>query len=256
MNTLSICSEMVYLDLPLAERAARIREKGFGVEIWAHTFPEYDEIASWGIPIESMQGYVHGNLAFAEDADEMVATAAQVIPYAKKLGCTTLVIHGAELVNGQAAKPIDVVTPAMWLNAYKTLERFAALGAEADVTFCLENLNLRVDHPGVPFATAADTLALVSAIDSPHVKMMLDLYHAQQDTGHLVDTVREAGRHIGEIQVADVPGRCEPGTGEVNYQAVAAAANEIGYAGTIGMEAYASGDSDVALDRFREAFTL
>ncbi len=256
MNKLSICSEMVYLDLPLAERAARIHERGFGVEIWAHALDEYDQIASWGIPIESMQGYVHGNLALQEDADEMVATAREVIPYAHALGCTTLVIHGAELVNGTAAKPIDVVTPAMWLTAFQTLERFAVLGEEAGVTFCLENLNLRVDHPGVPFATAADTLTLVSAIDSPNVKMMLDLYHAQQDTGHLVDTVRESNRHIGEIQVADVPGRCEPGTGEVNYGAVAQAVAEIGYTGTIGMEAYASGDSDLALDRFRASMTL
>jgi hydroxypyruvate isomerase len=59
---------------------------------------------------------------------------------------------------------------------------------------------------------------------------------------------------IGEIQVADVPGRREPGTGEINYPAVAAALRRLGYTGAIGMEAWASGDSEVALARFRAAF--
>ena len=61
---------------------------------------------------------------------------------------------------------------------------------------------------------------------------------------------------MGEIQLADVPGRCEPGTGEISHPAVARALAEMGYAGVIGLEAFASGDSEVALERFRAAFTL
>ncbi|MGF7213834.1 hydroxypyruvate isomerase, partial [Skermanella aerolata] len=61
---------------------------------------------------------------------------------------------------------------------------------------------------------------------------------------------------IGEIQVADVPGRCEPGTGEINYPAIAKALADIGYCGTVGLEAWASGDDELALRRFRSAFTL
>ncbi len=61
---------------------------------------------------------------------------------------------------------------------------------------------------------------------------------------------------IGEIQVADVPGRCEPGTGEINYSSVARALADAGYRGTIGLESWASGEPEVALERFRYAFTL
>jgi hydroxypyruvate isomerase len=61
---------------------------------------------------------------------------------------------------------------------------------------------------------------------------------------------------VGEIQVADVPGRCEPGTGEINYPAVAAALGRLGYPGVVGLEAWASGDSVAALERFRAAFTV
>ena len=90
--------------------------------------------------------------------------------------------------------------------------------------FTLENLNTAVDHPGTPFAKAADTLALVEAVDSPHLRMNLDLYHAQIGEGNLDRARRSAPAVVGEIQVADVPGRCEPGTGEINYPAVAARA--------------------------------
>jgi hydroxypyruvate isomerase len=144
----------------------------------------------------------------------------------------------------------------MWLKARATLARIADLGARHGVTFVLENLNTEVDHPGVPFARAADTLALVEAVGHPNLRLNLDLYHAQIGGGNLIELVRRAAPFIGEIQVADVPGRCEPGTGEINYPAVAKALAEIGYRGTIGLEAWASGDDELALERFRAAFTL
>jgi hydroxypyruvate isomerase len=64
-------------------------------------------------------------------------------------------------------------------------------------------------------ARAKDTLALVEGVGHPHVKMMLDLYHPQIGEGNLIELIRRSGDAIGEIQVADVPGRCEPGTGEI-----------------------------------------
>jgi hydroxypyruvate isomerase len=144
----------------------------------------------------------------------------------------------------------------MWLTAARTLRRLAELGKRAGRVFTLENLNTAVDHPGTPFARAADTLALVEAVDHPNLRMNLDLYHAQIGEGNLVELVERAGPAIGEIQVADVPGRCEPGTGEIHYPAVARALVKAGYTGVVSLEAWASGDPDVALARFREAFTV
>jgi hydroxypyruvate isomerase len=62
----------------------------------------------------------------------------------------------------------------MWLQAVKTLSRLAELGERARRVFTLENLNTAVDHPGTPLARAADTLALVEAVDGPHLKLSLD----------------------------------------------------------------------------------
>jgi hydroxypyruvate isomerase len=62
-----------------------------------------------------------------------------------------------------------VITGETWLKAMHTLDRIAELGKREGVIFCLENLNTAIDHPGTPFARAADTLALVAAIDNPHL---------------------------------------------------------------------------------------
>jgi hydroxypyruvate isomerase len=253
LYSLAVNADMVYRHLPYAERVRRIHERGFEVETWMPWTQNLPALLALGIPIASMQGYIHGGLATPEEGDQLVATAAEVIPIARSLGCSDLVFHGGELADGVAVRPLDAVTGAMWLCARKTLDRLAALGEREGVTFCLENLNRRVDHPGVPFAATADTLALVSAVDRPGLRLMLDLYHAQEDEGHLIETVREAGRFIGAVQVADVPGRCEPGTGEIRFEAVAEALADMGYDGRVGMEGYASADDDVALDRFRAA---
>jgi hydroxypyruvate isomerase len=58
------------------------------------------------------------------------------------------------------------------------------------------------------------------------------------------------------VQVADNPGRCEPGTGEINYEGVAKALNVMGYSGPVGMEAFAKGEEEAALSAFRSAFTV
>ena len=66
---------------------------------------------------------------------------------------------------------------------------------------------------------------------------------------------RDSLPHLGEVQVADVPGRCEPGTGEINYPAIAAELRSLGYSGPVGLEGWASGDPEEALAGFRNAFS-
>jgi hydroxypyruvate isomerase len=173
------------------------------------------------------------------------------------LGIPRLNLHGTGLDDkGLPVRPAFFVTGDMWAKATDTLRRIADLGEEAGVTFVLENLNAPVDHPGVPFGRAEDCLALVAAVNRPSLRLMLDLYHAQIGEGNLIALLARALPYIGEIQVADVPGRCEPGTGEINYPGIARALKQQGYAGPIGLEAWASGDDELALSRFREAFTV
>jgi hydroxypyruvate isomerase len=251
---LAVCSEMVFTDLPIIDRVRRIDDMGFAVEIWSWQEKDLQELAGTGARFSSMTGYLHGDLIDPDTADEVVRTAELSIKAAETLGVPRLNLHTAELVDGKAARPRYRSTGQMWATAIRALERIDHLGASAGVRICVENLNTIVDHPGVPLARAKDTLALVEEVGHPNVRMMLDLYHAQIGEGNLIELVRRCGDAIGEIQVADVPGRCEPGSGEISYPAIARALDDIGYAGTIGLEAWASGDSVAALAAFRLAF--
>ena len=254
---LAASAEMLFLDLPFTERVRRLHERGFLVEIWDWTTKDLDALAASGATFSSMTGYVEGSLIDpTRGVGRLLETARQSIEVAHRLGCPRLNLHGTGLdALGQPVDPVEEVTGRMWLRARDTLGELAAMAVDAGVVFTLENLNTAVDPPGVPFAKAADTLALVMAVDSPGLRLNLDLYHAQIGEGNLIDLLGRCLPWIGEIQVADVPGRCEPGTGEINYRAVAGALDGLGYRGVVGLEAWASGDPDIALQRFRDAFT-
>jgi hydroxypyruvate isomerase len=255
--SLAVCAEMVFRSLPVLERVKQIHALGFQVEIWDWTRHDIAALATSGAHFSSMTGYVTGRLADRDGADELLRTAEQSIPVAKELGIPRLNLHGTGLDSrGLPVVPCHTVTGEMWMTAQATLHRLADLAARHNVTFVLENLNAPVDHPGVPFGRAADCLALVRSVNRSEIRLMLDLYHAQIGEGNLIAFLREALPYVGEIQVADVPGRCEPGTGEINYPAIARALWASGYRGTIGLEAWASGDDELALHRFRQAFTL
>ena len=254
--TLAVCAEMVFRDQPILDRVRQIHDLGFAVEIWDWTAKDLSALAATGAQFTSMTGYIEGNLTEPDGAEALLRTAEESVAAAAKLGTPNLNLHGTGLgPQGLPVRPVDTVTGAMWMAAERTLARIAALGQREGVMFCLENLNTAVDHPGTPFARAADTRALVQAVGSPHLRMNLDLYHAQIGEGNLIQLIGDSIDWVGEIQVADVPGRCEPGTGEISYPAIAGALHRVGYTGVVAMEAFASGDSDVALQRFRLAFS-
>jgi hydroxypyruvate isomerase len=254
---LAACAEMLYLDLPFADRVCTIADQGFAVEIWDWTTKDLPALAATGATFTSMTGYVDGTLTDPDGAAALLASAERSVVASRTLGTPNLNLHGTGLDgHGLPVHPLETVTEAHWAAAVDTLRGVAELGRREGVVFCLENLNTAVDHPGTPFARVADTAALVSAVDSPHLRMNLDLYHAQIGEGNLIQLVRDTHHLLGEVQVADVPGRCEPGTGEIRYEAVARALAETGYTGVVGLEAWASADSSTALAAFRAAFTV
>ncbi|MGW9112904.1 TIM barrel protein [Microbacterium sp. NPDC055683] len=246
---------MVFTDLPVVERASRLHELGFLVEIWDWSAKDLGALAGTGAVFSSMTGYLRGDLVTADGADALVETAEESLRAAETIDAPRLNLHGTGLdTRGLPVRAGETATGADWVAAARTLERLATLGERHGRVFTLENLNTAVDHPGVPFARARDTLALVRAVDHPHLRLNLDLYHAQIGEGNLIELVTEALPWIGEIQVADVPGRREPGTGEVHYPAIADALRRLGYTGVVAMEAWASDDSATAVERFRTAF--
>ncbi|WP_083217613.1 TIM barrel protein [Thioclava sp. SK-1] len=255
--TLAACAEMLWPDKPIEWRCARLAERGLQVGLWDWPAHDLQKLQASGAEFSIMNGYLQGRLADDDGADLLLASARETAQVGKQLGVARLNLHGTGLGDGGLpVLPSEVTTGAMWLKARDTLCRIADLADQEEVVFTLENLNLPVDHPGVPFARAEETLALVRAVDHPRVRLNLDLYHAQIGEGNLIELCQACQPWIGEIQVADVPGRCEPGTGEINYPAVARALRDMGYDGPVAMEAFAKGDADLALDAFVAAFTL
>jgi len=253
---LAACAEMLWRDKPIDWRASRLKEMGFGVGLWNWPDHDLEKLEKTGATFTIMNGYLEGRLADREGADMLLHSARQTAEVGKRLGIARLNLHGTGL--GEGGIPIvqaSVVTGAMWLKALDTLNRICDLGEELGVTYTLENLNL-LDHPGCPFGATADVLALVSAVNRPQLRINLDLYHTQIGEGDLVRWCEKCLPWIGEVQIADNPGRCEPGTGEINYRGVALALKKMGYHGAVGMEAFAAGDADTALAAFRSAFTI
>lgn len=120
-------------------------------------------------------------------------------------------------------------------NAIAGLKRAAEILAPTQLALVIEPLN-HIDHPGF-FMTHSDELAeIIAAVNSPNVRMLFDLYHLQITEGNLINNFRAYKDLIGYVQTGDVPGRKEPGTGEVNYRNVFKAIYDTGYRGIIGME--------------------
>lgn len=254
--TLAACAEMLWRDKPIEWRCARLAELGFQVGLW--NWPDHDlaKLEQSGATFSIMNGYLRGRLSDEEGADELLKTARETAQVGKRLGVARLNLHGTGL--GEGGLPIPrrgAVAPGMWLKARDTLNRICDMAEEEDVVFTLENLNLR-EHPGCPFNTTADVLSLVSAVDRPQLRINLDLYHTQIGEGDVIRWAQACLPWIGEVQVADNPGRCEPGTGEMNYPVIARALRDMDYRGPVGMEAFAAGDPEAALEAFRAAFTV
>jgi len=112
----------------------------------------------------------------------------------------------------------------------------------------IEPLNVLVDHPGYYLTTSAEGFEILDEVDSPNVKLLYDIYHQQVTEGNLIATITSHIAQIAHFHVADVPGRHEPGTGEINWVNVLRAIDEAGYAGYVGLEYMPTGATVESLE--------
>jgi hydroxypyruvate isomerase len=180
----------------------------------------------------------------------------QTLLVAQKLRCRELVLSTGEINDkGQVVHSIASHPATRWITAYKGLCRIAELAEKHDVTYSLEPLNTKVDHAGYPLPRAEDAVRLIEAVGSRRIRLLLDVYHAQIEEGNVTQIIRDFGKFLGYVHVADVPGRHEPGTGEINYPHIVRALRDVGYDGAVALEAFPESDSYRAMTRFREVFT-
>src|SRR5690606_11925549 len=115
--------------------------------------------------------------------------------------------------------------------------RYASdLAHEHGIEVLLEPINTKVDIPGYFYDNTDAVMAIISDAGRPNVRLQYDIYHMQIMEGDLARTIERLLPAIGHIQLADNPGRHEPGTGEINYPWLLARLDALGYSGYIGCE--------------------
>lgn len=126
--------------------------------------------------------------------------------------------------------------------------------APAGVTMIIEPLNTLVDHKGYYLNHTPEAFQIVREVDSPYLKILFDIYHVQIMDGNLIDTIRKNIAAIGHFHVGDVPGRHEPGSGEIDYGNVFKAIQGTGFKDFVAMEYNPSKDPMETLRRVRELY--
>jgi len=119
----------------------------------------------------------------------------------------------------------------------------AELLEDTAVTLAIEPLNTRYDHKGYFLARMDEAAEIVNAVGSKHVGILYDVYHQQITEGNLINTITDYFPLIRHFHVADAPGRHEIGTGEINYFNVLRTIEDLGYAGSVGIELFPSDKS-------------
>ena len=257
MFKLSVCAGTVLQNLPFIERVREIAGAGFLVDLWSWEEDALETIAADAtITIGAMPGWSGGSMVHPDGVEIFFEGVRQNLKVASQIGCRNLAIATGEIsADGKIIHPIASHPATLWITAYNCLCQLADLAENHDVIFSFEIMNTKVDHAGYPCPLIEDGLRLVEQVGSPRIKLLFDIYHAQIEQGNVTELIRQTASYLGYVHVADVPGRHEPGTGEINYPHIAQVLQEVGYTGHVGMEAFPQADDYLAMERFRKAFS-
>jgi hydroxypyruvate isomerase len=187
-------------------------------------------------------GGERGYLCDPARKDRFYESVQEAIQVAKRLGTARL--------NALAGKiPSGVSVDQARATVVENLKRAAPLAEEAGIILMSEGLN-SLQTPGYFLDNSKLGFEIVAEVGSPAVKFQYDVYHMQIMEGNLIETIQKNVAQIGHIQIADVPGRHEPGTGEINYPNVLKAIDEAGYPGPVALEYVPLEGTVAGLDRW------
>jgi hydroxypyruvate isomerase len=257
----TVCSETVFTNRPLGDRFAVLRELGIdAIELWglpaANVAVVEEGLGASGCRLALFCGNRDHSLIEPRQRAGFLDELRQSLRHAARLGCSRLTILSDQIDNrGIPVPPSAPLTDEQMADSMLAgLREAAALAEAANVMLLLEPLNTKVDHPGYTLCHSAPAFELVRQIGSPRLKVLYDVYHMQIMEGNLIATMEANLDAIGHIHVADVPGRHEPGTGEINYSSVARMLKSNGYGGSVGLECVPREDSAAAVRAFQSAF--
>ncbi len=231
---------MLFTEVDFTERFGRAAEAGFAaVEFW---WPSGEDLggveaaikdAGLQVPLFNfdagdMPSGDRGLVSDPERQQEFRDNVPVALELARSVGCTRL--------NALVGLDLDGVDTAEQFELARDNVAWAAdQAAEHGIEVMIEAVNTFENGPYLLYTTnaAAD---FVGRVGRDNVKLQYDAYHMQRMEGNIMATLRERIGDISHVQVADSPGRGEPGTGELNYRYILAALDELGYEGWVGLE--------------------
>jgi hydroxypyruvate isomerase len=231
---------MLFTEAPFPDRFAAAAEAGFrGVEyLFPYAF-EKDDIAErlhkngltqvlFNLPAGDWEVGERGIACHPDRVSEFQDGVGKAIDYAKTLGCSQV-----NCLSGIA--PAGVEPQVARRTLAENLKFAASKLQDAGITLLAEPVNT-YDIPGFFLNRSAQAIALFDEVGSPNLKLQYDIYHMQRMEGELANTIERLLPRIAHIQLADNPGRNEPGTGEIDYRFLLNFIDRLGYDGWIGCE--------------------
>ena len=231
---------MLFTEVPFMERFAAARAAGFdAVEyLFPYAYSKEELVAALkhnqltqvlhNLPAGNWEAGERGIACHPDRVSEFREGVARAIAYATALGC--------KQVNCLAGKlPEGVRREHAHATFIGNLQFAAAALKESGIRLLIEPIN-HFDIPGFFLTRTDQALAIVDEVGSDNLFVQYDIYHAQRMEGELGNTLKNHLSRIGHIQLADNPGRNEPGTGEINYRWLFKHIDAIGYTGAIGCE--------------------
>jgi len=255
MPRVDVCIEAVFTDLPLVERAKRVRDAGFdAVEFWRYDMGGADRgipafgkfCAENGVLINNSS--VGGSLVDPADRPNYIARLKETIKVCKGIDC-----HAAITCTGNARPGVSYA--AQKRSIIDTLKAAADVAEAEDFQLFLEPLNTLVNPHGYFLSSAEDAGDICRQVGSARVKLLFDVYHMHIMAGNVIARIGELMDVLGHFHSAGVPGRHELDSGELNYPNILKAIDGFGYKGLFGLEYWPAGDQTESLRRMR-ALTL
>jgi len=235
MAKMSICVEMIFTDSPFLERLDRVKNVGLSAfEFWGWRDKDLEKIKETAnrlsLSCSGMGMDISGALADPKtDKEKMVQEFKETLKTAAYLKTPVVFVTTGNEIPG-------ISRERQHKSVVGNLSLLAPFAEKAGITLALEPLNALVNHKGYYLSSSAEGFDIIKEVNSPNVKLLYDVYHQQITEGNLIQNITSNLNLIGHLHIADVPGRYEPGTGEINYANVLKAIDYAGYKGCIGME--------------------
>jgi hydroxypyruvate isomerase len=234
MTKLSVCIEMFWRDEPHHERIAKVAQLGYqACEFWGWKNKDLDAIKAaldtTGLTLAALCLEPGFSLIRRGFEQELVDGMRETAVVAQRLGCSTVITTTGNTLD-------DETYEMSRRRVVRHLKALAPICEDNDLTLVLEPLNTLVDHHGYWLARMAHAVDIVEEVDSPAIKILMDLYHQQVQEGNLIANLTRYIAFIGHFHAAGVPGRHELAGGEIDYQAVFGAIDQAGYDQYVGLE--------------------